>query len=30
MIEYINPYLIAITESWAITDMSHAELGKRI
>ena len=27
MIKDSNPYLIGITESWAITDMSDAELG---
>ena len=27
MIENMNPFLIGVTESWAITDMSDAELG---
>ena len=27
MIEYINPHIIGITESWANKDISDAELG---
>ena len=30
MVEYIDPHIIGITESWATTDIPYAELGMTV